>query len=336
MAHARTLLAPLATYAPTANAVDDAARAVAFDALQAALPAASRAFHAAVAAELLRTLERPEPFAGAHAPWAAVAPLVADALLDGCTWESAWRLLERSDAGAAVAAILLARLPSPLGPLGAGRLHTLASSPNAAHRAAAIAAITHDVRAVLTGPAATASLAELDHVDVRAAVTATLEGADARAFGSLQLALLLDATHEDVRACGLRLLQRALAAAPSPVDVADLLARCAKHPCSDVRRALLPIAAARHDVHALAALVHAAVFDPEADDDELATALDVLGAARVEARDAQSVVDVLHAVAWRGPGTVRDGARRIVAGMSGRFGDLVVEPLLSPSHMGAG
>jgi hypothetical protein len=267
-----------------------------------------------------------------------VAPLIAEALVDRCTWESAWRLLERSDAGAAVAAVVLSRLPGPIGPLGPGRLFALASSSNAAHRAAAIAAITHDARTVTADLAATAALAEVDDVDVRAALTTTLERSDVRAFGALHIALILDATHDDVRACGLRLLRRALGATPCPVDVADLLARCARHPCADVRAALLPLAVERRAVAAVVDLARAAVFDSAAavDDVDLRGPLDAL-----DALDALDVVgggegaacaDVLAAAAWRGPGSLRAKARSVAAQIPLRASDVAVAAVLAPEH----
>lgn len=339
---ARVLLAALIADADAdadnvdVDAVVEERRASAVATLVRDLPDESPAFRGVVAAELLRALERREARAGAHAPWAVVAPLVAAEIVDRCTWESAWRLLERSDAGASVAALVLARLPGPTGPLGPGRLHALATATSPAHRAVAIAAITHDARSVAADPATTANLGEVDAADVRAALAATLDRADVRAFNALSLALLLDATHDDVRACALRLLQRARAA--DAVDVADLLARCARHRCADVRAALRPLAAEQRDRPALLLLARAAIFDPAATDDELVSALDGVddacddtpspGSSNRDVVDVVDVLDVLVAAAWRAPGPVRQRAQRIAARRLRPTGDVVVDGLL--------
>jgi len=273
----------------------------------------SAAFRAALAERLLFALAQPDEPPGTHAAWAPLAPPLADALLERCTWEAAWRLHEHGEAGTAVVTALLSRLPSPLATLGWGRLRRLATSPSAAHRAAAVVAVRGDPRALRQEPAAAVALAEIAFEDVSdvlvAALVAALVGSDSAAATRRHALMLLDATRPRSRAGGLALLQAVEQREPDAIDGHAVIRLLAASPDADVRRAAIARAAPLGDVQALCTAARGALFDPAGDDEGAVAALTALGTADAVRAGQDADVTPLLRAAGALPGPTGDAAR---------------------------
>ncbi len=288
------------------------------DAVLRVLPGESAMFQEALAERMLHALSRPDEPPGTHAPWAPLAAALADALLDRCTWESAWRLLERSDAGAAVAVALLSRLPAPVASLGWDRLRHLAFSPHLLHRDAAVTAIRRDPRAVHNDLASALSLAEdADDVVVAALLEAVVDS-DELGWTLPRLLLLLDSSRPAVRRAGIGLVHRGLAAEPAQWDIDVLLSRTASTPDADLRHAVIAWAAARGHGRALLAAAHGALFDPDGDDDGARAALAALGTID-GTEDVRRDVDAVLTAARSVGGPVRETAEHAAAQRANRL-----------------
>jgi hypothetical protein len=311
------------------DAVDAAGGEGSDDALKAVAAAArtgSGALRAAVAEHVLRRLTvTSEPLAQ-HAPWLALAPLVADELAEHCTAESAWQLAQAHDAGAAIAALVVARLPSPVGTIGFGRLHSLATSVHEAQRQVAMAALRKDLRALCRDLARAVELAQEAADDVRAVLLEALRRNVEHPWGVPELLLLLEASHADVRGTGLFLVERLRASgrsmrkddAPGPAEPATNASlrspmepsvqssmQRGMHPVSlmstlalalgttlerDVRHAVVGWAAASADPLTLGRALRAALFEIDVDVASADAAIDALSAPM----DAdESVVDIV-------------------------------------------
>jgi hypothetical protein len=234
-------------------------------------------------------------------------------LLERCTWEAAWLLHEHGEAGTAVVTALLSRLPSPLATLGWDRLRRLATSPSAAHRAAAVVAVRGDPRALRQEPAAAVALAEIAFDDVAdvlvAALVAALDGSDSAAATRRHALLLLDATRPRSRAGGLALLQAVEQREPDALDGHAVARLLAASPDADVRRAAIARAAALGDVQALCTAARGALFDPAGDDDGAVAALTALGTADAVRTGQDADVTLLLRAAGALPGPTGDAAR---------------------------
>lgn len=234
-----------------------AVRAAAARLLLLALPAASTSTKAALCDALLSAIDRPEPSEGAFSGWAEVAAALGPELVARCSLQQALALLERHDAGASVAVLVVGGLDAPLQALGAPRLMRLAVAEAASKRGVVIAALQKTPAVFRTELALTLTLAEGDFDDVRAACVSVLDGfaADRAVDAAVDIAAdvarviaIFDSTWPSVQNVARRLVEARLKASDGAdaggVDVHELLARLAQHPHKNLRAFVVDLAIA--------------------------------------------------------------------------------------------
>jgi hypothetical protein len=228
-----------------------AVRAAASRLLLLALPAASTSTKAALCDALLSAIDRAEPSEGAFSGWAEVATALGPELVARCSLPQALALLERHDAGAAVAVLVVGGLDAPLAALGAPRLLRLATAEAASKRGVVIAALQKTPAVFRAELALTLTLAEGDFDDVRAACVAVLDGFAADPAGADiaadvgRVIAIFDSTWPAVQNVARRLVEaRFKASEGGDVDVHELLARLAQHPHKNLRAFVVDLAVA--------------------------------------------------------------------------------------------
>jgi hypothetical protein len=140
-----------------------------------------------------------------------------------------------SDAAAAVAEIVLASMPDPLGALGPQAVLDLASSPRASRRRVVLSVLA---REPLPDFALLLQLADVDWEDVRKAASRRLMQVDVSGFDLAAWMGLLDSTREEVQEAARDLLRRNL----DRVDTHEVLSRLAQHPSPSMRGFVVDLA----------------------------------------------------------------------------------------------
>lgn|GEM_PF-704995 len=228
-----------------------AIREVAARLVRAGAPSLSAVARKALAARLVDAVDAPEPVGpdgagdGRFDGITEVVDVFADEIAAIVPLARARTLLARHGAGAAVASIVVGRLPDPVEALGVPELLRLAALPLAAQRGVVIAALAGAPGAFRSRPGLVLELVEGEWDDVRAACIVVLESMEATfaAVDSPDINALLavcDSTWPAVQLVGQRFASPILEAGGATAE--KLTASLAQHPHPAMRRFVMDIA----------------------------------------------------------------------------------------------
>lgn len=236
---ASLLLGPPAVREVTARLVRAGARGLSVDARR------------RLVVRLVDAVDAPEPLSpegegdGRFDAVAEVIDVFADDVAAVVSLERARRLLGLHAAGAAVAAIVVSRLPDPVEALGVSEVLRLAAMPTSAHRGVVVAALVAAKAAFAARPGLVLELVEGEWDDVRAASLAALDPmvpvwsrVDAPDVGAILA--VCDSTWPEVIALGQRLARPVLLHGGDAAF--RLITSLAQHPHPAMRRFMVDVA----------------------------------------------------------------------------------------------